>query len=90
LKNNAVWTIRGYDELVEGEPYLEKTALGDSFDGAGPGDDLWRLLRLYRHSGPDNETYVLQHFHAPGEHRFDGASFAIELYLVHKDSRGEL
>jgi carbonic anhydrase len=40
----------------------------------------------------DGEIYTLQqfHFHAPSEHRFDNVSFAMELHLVHKDSRGNL
>lgn len=40
----------------------------------------------------DGKTYMLQqfHFHAPGEHLFDGKTFAMELHLVHKNSSGDM
>jgi carbonic anhydrase len=40
----------------------------------------------------DGESYALQqfHFHSPSEHLVDGGSFAMELHLVHIDSRGRL
>lgn len=40
----------------------------------------------------DGDPYVLQqfHFHAPGEHRIDGKPFAMELHLVHKNTRDNL
>jgi carbonic anhydrase len=39
----------------------------------------------------DGETYELRqfHFHTPSEHRFDNAAFAMELHLVHENSRGD-
>jgi carbonic anhydrase len=40
----------------------------------------------------DGESYALQqfHFHSPSEHLVDGGSFAMEVHLVHKDSRGKI
>ena len=42
--------------------------------------------------GVGERSYQLKsaHFHAPSEHRIDGASYAAELHLVHEDVRGNL
>ena len=45
--------------------------------------------RLGRVGGKDTWTLAQFHFHAPSEHTVDGASYPLEMHLVHLDAAGK-